>query len=251
MHYLLGLRNRIKYIKNEKLLSEKFDPHEILIFSTDLNRTMVSVSSQLQGLYPQKDEQGEKLSDAQKEVAYPQVNVSDTEIQTEITNLGDKALPYLMTLAPIRMVNQLERKMNVHDLDECVEERDQIIIYNTGDILEFKEYIVQFNAEYKSAWDKYFTTHQGNYTWREIMYLCDPFLSDYHDAREMKEFKENTGLNLTELDEDCSEFFRNFYLYGFHGDAEKTLAHVGSSKLMKELVFYIKRRLDSDMTSKR
>ena len=32
MHYLLGLRNRIKYIKNETFLSEKFDPHEITIF---------------------------------------------------------------------------------------------------------------------------------------------------------------------------------------------------------------------------
>ena len=60
MHYLLGLRNRIKCIKNEKLLSEKFDPPEILIFTTDRNRTMVSLASQLQGLYPQKDEEGKK-----------------------------------------------------------------------------------------------------------------------------------------------------------------------------------------------
>ena len=51
MHYLLGLRNRIKYIKNETFLSEKFDPHEITIFSSNLNRTMVSASSHLQGFF--------------------------------------------------------------------------------------------------------------------------------------------------------------------------------------------------------
>ena len=51
MHYLLGLRNRIKYIKNETFLSEKFDPHEIVIFSSNLNRTMVSASSHLQGFF--------------------------------------------------------------------------------------------------------------------------------------------------------------------------------------------------------
>ena len=31
MHYLLGLRNRIKYIKERKFLNETYDPHEILI----------------------------------------------------------------------------------------------------------------------------------------------------------------------------------------------------------------------------
>ena len=36
MHYLLGLRNRIKYIKNETFLNETFDPHEILIYSSNL-----------------------------------------------------------------------------------------------------------------------------------------------------------------------------------------------------------------------
>jgi len=59
MHYLLGLRNRIRYIDELKFLSDKFDPHEILIYSTSVNRTLVSVSAQLQGLYPQSAEKGE------------------------------------------------------------------------------------------------------------------------------------------------------------------------------------------------
>ena len=68
MHYLLGLRNRKKYITgNEKFLSEKFDPHEMLIFSSNINRTMVSCSSQLQGLYPQIDEVGYILTEGQKD----------------------------------------------------------------------------------------------------------------------------------------------------------------------------------------
>ena len=66
MHYILGLRNRKKYIKDETFLSEKFNPHEMLIFSSNYNRTMISCSSQLQGLYPQKDNLGEILSLEQK-----------------------------------------------------------------------------------------------------------------------------------------------------------------------------------------
>ena len=76
MLYLLGLRNRIRYIKDQQFLSEKFDPHEILIYSSDSNRTLVSCSSQLQGLYPQKDLQGEILNNNQIDIAYPRVNIN-------------------------------------------------------------------------------------------------------------------------------------------------------------------------------
>ena len=106
MHYLLGRRNRIRYINDGKtFLSTQFDPHEILIYSSNINRTMVSVSSQLQGFYPQDNQIGEKLTDAQIKIAYPQVNVNYEEINNSISALGDSALPYQMTLAPVRMVN--------------------------------------------------------------------------------------------------------------------------------------------------
>ena len=80
MHYLLGLRNRKKYITKEKFLSESFNPHEILIYSSNINRTMVSVSSQLQGFYPQDSDSGEILTEEQEKRAYPRVNIDDPEI---------------------------------------------------------------------------------------------------------------------------------------------------------------------------
>ena len=80
-HYLLGFRNRIRYINDGKtFLKTQFDPHEILIYSSNINRTMVSASSQLQGFYPQDAETGETLTDEKIKIAYPQVNVSYDEI---------------------------------------------------------------------------------------------------------------------------------------------------------------------------
>ena len=52
MHYLLGVRNRKRFIQNYKFLNENYDPQEILIYSTDVNRTIQSIYSQLQGLFP-------------------------------------------------------------------------------------------------------------------------------------------------------------------------------------------------------
>ena len=51
MHYILGLSNQYKYMEEKNFLSKKFDPHEVLIMSTDFNRTINSALAQLQGMY--------------------------------------------------------------------------------------------------------------------------------------------------------------------------------------------------------
>ena len=38
-----------------------------------------------------------------------------------------------------------------------------------------------------------------------------------------------------------------FYIYVYHGDKEKTISHVESSKNLREILFYMKRRLDADI----
>ena len=65
---------------------------------------MISCSSQLQGLYPQKDNLGEILSLEQKKMAYPQVNITDENINKALIELGNSSLPNLMILTPVRMV---------------------------------------------------------------------------------------------------------------------------------------------------
>ena len=249
MHYLLGRRNRIRYINDGKtFLSTHFDPHEILIYSSNINRTMVSVSSQLQGFYPQDNQIGEKLTDAQIKIAYPQVNVNYEEINNSISALGDSALPYQMTLAPVRMVNDNDRKMRVYDIQECVEERDDIKKKNAETVPELIEYVKKFNEKYKTSFDKYLQDSNGEYDVFELYDICDAFLSNYWDDRKMSDFKDKTGLNFSELNEDCFELTKNYFFYCFHGDEEKALAHVDSSALMRELIYFMKRRMDTDIT---
>lgn len=49
-HYNLGQQMRKEYINT--LLSENFNHTEMLIYSTDFNRTIISASSHLYGMYP-------------------------------------------------------------------------------------------------------------------------------------------------------------------------------------------------------
>ena len=49
MEYLLGLRNRQRYIiDQENFISEVYDPHEIAVYSSDQNRTLQSAVSHIQ-----------------------------------------------------------------------------------------------------------------------------------------------------------------------------------------------------------
>ena len=65
MLYLLGMRNRNRYIETYHFLSETFDSHELLVYSTAFNRTILSAYAQLQGLYPESYGLGEKLNEKQ------------------------------------------------------------------------------------------------------------------------------------------------------------------------------------------
>ena len=51
-HFLVGYRNRIKYVNETNLIKPEYDPREVFIISTDSNRTIMSANAQLQGLYP-------------------------------------------------------------------------------------------------------------------------------------------------------------------------------------------------------
>ena len=121
MEYVLGLRNRQRYItgKYKKFLSDQYDPHEILVCSTNVNRTLLSMTSQLQGLYPSSSKAGNVLKPEQIDVSYPPANVSCEEIEIEVDNLNNSALPNFMTVIPIHTTTSSERKMNVQDSKGC------------------------------------------------------------------------------------------------------------------------------------
>ena len=50
--YLLGQHNRERYVDEYSFLSAKYNPTEVYMQSTNVNRTMQSGYSELMGLYP-------------------------------------------------------------------------------------------------------------------------------------------------------------------------------------------------------
>ena len=109
--YLLGRRNRSRYIDKFNLLSVDFDPRELFMQSTNVYRTLQSGYSELMGLYPPGS--GEKLTANQEKavstISAPPFQVRDAEkINSEQL---DAALPdYFVPFALFEYSNS-----DIHD----------------------------------------------------------------------------------------------------------------------------------------
>ena len=81
MEYLLGVYNRHRYISEYGFISPRFEPHQLVVYSSDINRTLLSITSQLQGFYPISKEIGDTLNEEQYETAFPPFNISFEDIE--------------------------------------------------------------------------------------------------------------------------------------------------------------------------
>ena len=84
-------------------------------------------------------------------------------------------------------------------------------------------------------------TEYINFNMDEINHICDAFLSDYTDDRQMSDFKTKSVVGFEEQKEDCLYYFDKLFLYTYYDKFD-------TSKRMKELEYYMKRRLDADMS---
>jgi preprotein translocase subunit SecG len=253
MEYILGLRNRQRYITGKyKFLSNHFDPHEILVCSTNVNRTLLSMTSQLQGLYPLTSKAGHNLTPDQIKVSIPPVNISYEEIENEIDNLNTSALPNFMTVIPIHTTTSKERKMNVQDSPGCknkvnkTRDHNKVTNKNVIDAAKF------FNDKYTKNLSNYYEKNVGDfkYDFDWIGLFCDTLVSDYSDGRKMEDFLNRTNIQLSELLPDCRNMIKTNFRDDFFGDENNSVILLAESNLIKEVLHYMKQRVDEDMKEK-
>ena len=254
MEYILGLRNRQRYITGKyQFLSEKFDPHEILVYSTDVNRTLLSITSQLQGLYPMYSKSGNILTEEQLKMSNPPVDISYEEIKREIENLNDSALPNYMSVIPIHIIQTSERRMNVHDSQGC---NDRVNITRDNNKVTKASVINAangFNTKYSKNLNNYYDKNPENfaYDFDWIGLFCDTLVSDYSDGRKMEDFFKRTGINKDELLKDCWEMIKINFRDDFFGDDKNEVIKLVESTLIKEILHYMKLRIDEDIKSEK
>ena len=253
MEYILGLRDRERYITDKfKFLSEAFDPHELLIFSTDKNRTILSMASLLQGLYPISSKKGEKLNQEQIKRAFPQVSISSNEILQEIENLNDSALPNYMTLIPIHVISPYEKKILNFERSDC---SSKISVLKKKNVQEKKTIINltdNFNRNYASNMNIFYSNPEDYvYDFDLITSICDTAIVDDADGRNMTNFFGTTGIDKKQFLEDCDVICTINCRDEFYGDEKNQVILVEASPLLRDMIINIKRRVDADINNEK
>ena len=244
MEYLLGLRNRQRYIIEENLISEVFDPHEIRVFSSDQNRTLQSAVSHIQGFYPVFLHNGEKLEPEQCDKAVPPLNISNvTEIEEQKDFLNDSALPYYMNIIPIHVVHYRNSTYN------CSLKLRDIFMNNLNTSTSLKNIVEEFNNKYFEQLKDIFPLKVFNNTlnFSFIIGFCDAYIADYAEGKDLSNFLEISKMSEADIYDLCDRAntinFRDIYYQDVKN--ESILFH--NSLVMRDMINYMKGRVDDDI----
>ena len=249
MEYILGLRNRQRYIVDKyKFLSENYDPHELLVYCSEFNRTMISMIAQLQGLYPMYTKGGDTLTAEQAKKSTPPFNITCDEITNEISNLNNSALPNYMTAIPVHQINYNEKRFVNYINNDCKTKVNETLEYNKKTkktILEASDF---FNTKYSEKLSKFYTKNAKDfkYDFDWILSFCDTLMSDISEGKTLENFVGRTGIDIPPLLEECSNLIALNYRDEICGDENNDILLL-ESPLLKEMVHYMKMRANADI----
>ena len=245
MHYLLGVRNRKRFIQNYTFLKENYDPQEILIYSTDVNRTIQSIYSQLQGLFPFGTGRNipEKLNDIN--IIRPKSsNYSETfkEVEDKYFNNENKlyAMPYKMNIVPIHLFYIPDHQVQLHDHKNCPGLKENYLKQLTGE--KVKEFRKKLEKEFFDVLKDIENTTNNTFLddyWVIYKYM-DTFKVDETDGKEMKILKEKLNNNQTkwEIYSNLSKefLFMDYYNINFY---DVMISQISMTNTMRVIIKYM------------
>ena len=244
-HYLLGVRNRKKY---NTFISEYYNPNEILVYSTNVNRTIMSVYSHLQGLFPK----GRSLTNEQLKRFEMPGGMSDV-VKAEHQRLDLLAINNGIEVFPVHIFDSSQRLFSLNENAICPGAKTlKEKTYNLTETQQKLKALSQsFNDTFGEKLFKYFNITDPNYFFeRANIYLIgDNFLTDYFDSRELKKLKE-TGIDMDKLYEFAVNI-SNTDTYELElRTKNQELSVMGMSPTFRALIDWMDQRIQLDKEGK-
>ena len=188
-HYLIGITNKNKY---KNLLNFDYKSKEILVYSTNLNRTIMSAQAQLSGMY-NNIHYDFKLIKGENKLPYNLSNI-----------YYDENFNYY----PVPIHNYEERRIN-----------NKIKMVKVMDYLWVQRCKRNLEKRKKNMNNKTLTENKVNYmlekyynninkstsieeNFQNIFIFCDAIISNYYENRIIEEYKDN----IEEVKKDCFDF---------------------------------------------
>jgi len=230
-HYLLGIRNKVKY---EHFLNLKeYNPMEILIHATDYNRTHQSINSELMAMY--EDCLEPELND--DEFKYEQVNLKYME-----DSLKEEMKPYLDDLGkkvnlhsrPVFNIRKFKDK-RIFLVDNCIK-LDQYRDEKVGK--KVRAFYDEFDKKFAKGFSN-FINKEYFHNYNKMKSITDHYICDYDNHKDLSIVTKN-GIDLDEFLDFSKRFYGSFIFDWFVDDYTSGLEE---THLMQDLLGYMDRRI--------
>ena len=243
MEYILGLYNRKRYITGKvPFLSKKFDPHELVVYSSDINRTLLSVTSQLQGLYPASPELGDKITPEQYNASFPPFNISWEDYADELHFLNDSALPNYMSVIPIHFIEFKNSTI------QCENKVKNLGINNEENIRTIKDFTDNFNKNYSERLIKFYGFQNiTRFNFSLCYAIFDALIADVTEGHNVSPFFEKNNININEFLERKYDVVSIYFRDYIFGDPYSEYALFYGTPLLKLMLNYMKRKIEDDI----
>ena len=233
-HYFLGIRNRIKY--GNLINFKKYDPMEILIHSTDYNRSQQSIMSELYGMY----EGLEEVELNEEEKHYTMVNnwyiknkTLSNEINDSLTDIGNRINKRSFPIFNIHKFPD-NRIFLVDHCDKLRNYRDE----NAWPTVE--KYLDDFNKEFLEPFKNFTKIQDKKYfnNYDNMKSMTDHFICDVDNKKDLHHLEE-AGLNITRFYNFSKQFYGNFIFDYF---VDKYTSGLEETHLMQDMLGYMEAR---------
>ena len=239
-HYLLGKSVRNKY---KNFIDYEFNPNEIYIISTNVNRTLMSAYSNVLGMYYNNN------TDIINEESFiPNQNyssiINDRQFEKESFYYN----------YPIHIFDDKDLRYQLYRTETCPGFQEYFIkkIRESEGLKKlYKDAFEYTNSKFGKYLEKFIDQkiiHDLDYTkyFSSIEKICDTFIADYFDGRIIEELSK-TGINFEEFNEHC---LTNISLitvyYNYYGNPVEKSVEFGVSPMFREIFEYMEKRIKLD-----
>lgn len=245
-HYLLGVATKNRY---ENFLSKSFDTNEIFIISTDVNRTITSAMSNLQGIYRNYTTPNLTIEQIDNAKIKGLNGTYEQKINEKIEELKKSYIKDGISIMPIHLFSRVGLQFKLNDNDFC----PGIIKYKeeSKNQKDVKKIVKEFIDNTNETFGKYIfefmnvsseKTSDYLYTKNNLYYICDTFIADYFSGIYMPHIIQ-TGIDMDKFYYHCLNYSIIDSYYLSYGLPPTKLSYLTSSPVFRTIFNYMDRRI--------